>query len=63
VTVPLLFVSLFHFSIPGEPCTYWTSTGNHIVVDFHCRCGRRFVIHESLTTIPTKLKEDAHGEN
>lgn len=36
----------FHFAVPGDPCSYWKSTGNHIVVNGKCRCGRRFVVSE-----------------
>jgi len=41
-----LLPSLFHFVVPGYPCSYWRSTGAHIVVAGACRCGKRFVLSE-----------------
>lgn len=40
--------SVFHFAVPGDPCSCWRTTGAHIVVDGKCRCGRRFVVSEQL---------------
>jgi hypothetical protein len=37
--------TVFHFAVPGQPCTYWTK-GDHIVADGACRCGKKFLLVE-----------------
>lgn len=41
-----LSASVFHFMVPGDPCSYWSSTGAHIVSNGACRCGKSFVLTE-----------------
>jgi hypothetical protein len=44
--VRVLEPAVFHFSVPYQPCSYWTN-GNHIVaVDGNCRCGKVFMLAE-----------------
>jgi len=38
-------VDLFAFRDPIQPCTYWSS-GEHVVADGKCRCGREFWVSE-----------------
>ena len=37
----------FRFREDGQPCTYWSS-GDHIVANHECRCGKKFTLVEQL---------------
>jgi hypothetical protein len=41
----VLAPAVFHFAVPGQPCTYWDN-GNHIVRDGVCLCGKAFLLIE-----------------
>jgi hypothetical protein len=47
IAVNVLSPAVFHFAVPGKPCSYWTN-GNHIVADGVCRCGMKFLLAEEI---------------
>ena len=47
-TLRTITPNAFRFREPSQPCTYWFTTGDHIVVNQQCRCGKKFALVEKL---------------
>jgi hypothetical protein len=37
-------MQFFHFSVPRQPCVYWTSEDHIVAVDATCRCRKVFLL-------------------